>query len=336
MSNYTSSLYKCLYALNNYTEEEELFSGFHGVEDNIRLARSKVFDFSYPFYSNNAILKQNFEQKFLRHFYTREIGSETFGLFQLRLKQKFDVIMPYYRDIFNTIIDYDLFTQLGEKEIIGELGSFTASGSGSSSGTNTGTQTTSGTDTGTIGIKGSNTGTVKNVGSNTGTVTDSGSNTGTQRNISTKEDKLRFLDTPQGDINLLTDGSGGGSGDTSSYLTNANWNNYNEDATRTDNLQNSNTRTDNLSNENTRTDNLSNSSTQTNNLSSSSTRTDNLSNSSSSQSSNSGSDTRNITKEYIGNKGKTKTELIQEFRKAIINIDDSIFNECNDLFMLIY
>lgn len=316
MSNYTSSLYKCLYALNNYTEEEELLSGFSGVEDNITAARSKVFSFSYPFYCDNAILKQNFEQKFLRHFYTREIGSETFGLFQLRIKQKFDVIMPYYRDIFNTIIDYDLFTQLGEKEVIGELGSFTASGSGSSSGTNTGTQTTSGTDTGTIGIQ----------GSNTGTVQETGSNTGTQRNISTKEDKLRFLDTPQGDINLLSDGSGGGSGDTSSYLTNANWNNYDEDSTRTDNLSNSSTRTDNLSN----------SSTQTNNLASSSTRTDNLSNSSSSQTSNSGSDTRNITKEYIGTKGKTKTELIQEFRKAIINIDDSIFNECNDLFMLVY
>ena len=59
-----------------------------------------------------------FEVKILRHFYTREIGEETFGLWQLRLCDRLNVIMPYYNQLyrselikFNPMYDVDLSTE---------------------------------------------------------------------------------------------------------------------------------------------------------------------------------------------------------------------------------
>lgn len=355
MSSYTMQLRNVCQALNDYTEEESLFSGFEDMEDNITSARGKIFSFSYSFYNDNALLKTNFEKKFIRHFYTREIGSETFGLFQLRLKQKFDMIMPYYKELYNSIIPYDIAEQLFETTTETSNGQYRKdaqfltdlknTGTQSNQGTNTGTVGVSGSNTGTVGYSESNTGTIGVQGTNTGTVSDSGTNTGTQRNIGTTEEKLRYMDTPQGSINIIG-GAMGTTADTSGYLTNAHWNNTSDDNTRTDNLAHSNTRTDNLTNSSTTTNNLSNTSTTTNNLSNTSTTTNNLSNSNTrtdnleakttGSNSDIGSDSNVKLIEYCGTKGKTISELIQEYRDTIINIDESIFNECNDLFMLVY
>ena len=58
------------------------------------------------------------EIKILMHFYTREIGEETFGLWQLRLCDRLNVIMPYYNQLykselikFNPMYDVDLTTE---------------------------------------------------------------------------------------------------------------------------------------------------------------------------------------------------------------------------------
>src|SRR5699024_3484895 len=50
----------------------------------VEYGRPKLFDFSYPLYDSN--LKDQFELDFIRHFYTREIGSESIALFKLRLQ----------------------------------------------------------------------------------------------------------------------------------------------------------------------------------------------------------------------------------------------------------
>ena len=42
--------------------------------------------------------------KILMKYYTREIGSETFGLFKLRFRQLLDEIMPYYNKLYESLL----------------------------------------------------------------------------------------------------------------------------------------------------------------------------------------------------------------------------------------
>lgn len=62
----------------------------------------EVFDFDYVFYSNSQILKQNFEKKFIQNYYFNEINSETVHRWKWMLKNKLDIIMPYYKQLYET------------------------------------------------------------------------------------------------------------------------------------------------------------------------------------------------------------------------------------------
>lgn len=57
-----------------------------------------IFDFSYPFYKEEK--RKEFEEHFIDHFYYDEIGLETVARFKHRLKDKLNMIMPYYNKIF--------------------------------------------------------------------------------------------------------------------------------------------------------------------------------------------------------------------------------------------
>ena len=67
-------------------------------EEIIMAARPNIFNFDYPIYS--AELKEPLELKILRHYYTREIGQETFGLWQWRLQSRMIEIMPKYNKLY--------------------------------------------------------------------------------------------------------------------------------------------------------------------------------------------------------------------------------------------
>ena len=61
-----------------------------------------VFPDSYPFYTDNPDDKKAFEELFVMHFLTREIGFETPWLFNQKLKAKLYEIMPYYEQLYQT------------------------------------------------------------------------------------------------------------------------------------------------------------------------------------------------------------------------------------------
>lgn len=61
-----------------------------------------LFDFEYTFYTDDFNVRKTFEQKFIDHFYFDEIGSETVARFKWMLKSKLNVIMPYYRQLYET------------------------------------------------------------------------------------------------------------------------------------------------------------------------------------------------------------------------------------------
>lgn len=75
----------------NYTLELRQISNSKNV---------KVFDFEYPFYSEEH--RTEFENKFINYYFFNEIGVETIGRFKHNLKIKLHEIMPYYTQLYET------------------------------------------------------------------------------------------------------------------------------------------------------------------------------------------------------------------------------------------
>lgn len=74
--------------------------GYSNVNEVIEKSRNRIFP---PFEIFDESYRSVLETKILKHFYTREIGVETFGLWQLRLDAKLSVIMPYYNKLYRAI-----------------------------------------------------------------------------------------------------------------------------------------------------------------------------------------------------------------------------------------
>lgn len=80
---------------------------WNSVDEVINRSYDKIFDVtSIPFFNPDhrvLVLK-----KILLHYYTREIGYETVGLWQLKINQKLKEIMPYYNQLYESeLLQYD-------------------------------------------------------------------------------------------------------------------------------------------------------------------------------------------------------------------------------------
>lgn len=68
------------------------------------LARKYLFDFEYDLFSEDY--KKTLETNFLNHFYTRQIGSETFNLFKHRFYSDFILKLPTYNQLYKSVFDH--------------------------------------------------------------------------------------------------------------------------------------------------------------------------------------------------------------------------------------
>lgn len=109
MSKYTSEVRFICENLAGLTESV----GYTSVNNVVANARAKVFDFSYPIF--DEAYRSVLETKILKHFYTREIGAESVGLWKLWLDNRLNEIMPYYNKLyeselikFNPLYEVDL------------------------------------------------------------------------------------------------------------------------------------------------------------------------------------------------------------------------------------
>lgn len=112
MSKYTTEVRFLCESLTGHTESV----GFNSVDEILNQAAPLIFDFNFPIYDESYRLV--LEKKILRHYYTREISEETYGLWKLRLEDRMNIIMPYYNKLyesallaFNPFYDVDLTTQ---------------------------------------------------------------------------------------------------------------------------------------------------------------------------------------------------------------------------------
>lgn len=94
MSVYTTEVRYICETANNLSNS----AGYNSVNEIIKNALPSIFNFNFPIFDEKY--RSVLETKILKHFYTREIGEETVGLWKLRLDTRLNEIMPYYNKLY--------------------------------------------------------------------------------------------------------------------------------------------------------------------------------------------------------------------------------------------
>ena len=94
--------------------------GGNCIDNVIQRAIPQIFDFDFPIFKSDY--KNVLATKILKHYYTREIGYETYGLWKFKLSVRLNEIMPYFNQLyestlleFNPLLDVD-YTRKHEGE----------------------------------------------------------------------------------------------------------------------------------------------------------------------------------------------------------------------------
>lgn len=71
---------------------------------------AQIFD-NFPIF--DELYRGELCKKILKHYYTREIGFETYGLWRLKLNTRMEEIMPYYNKLYeSTLLEYEPLHQI--------------------------------------------------------------------------------------------------------------------------------------------------------------------------------------------------------------------------------
>ena len=295
MSKYTTEVRYICEHFSGLTESV----GYNDVEQVIKNCLPKVFDFNFPIFDESY--RTVLETKILRHYYTREIGLETVGLWKLKLNTKLNEIMPFYNQLykselieFNPLYDVELTR---ERKIEGTGTKDTENGESrdgenhaETSQSNTNRVTENGVDNGTV----------------------NGTADGTQNQNTSGSGTNMYSDTPQGAITDLQAGK---------YLTNATVDSATNTFAGASHDSTSQT-SENTRNNDTNTDG----STDSSNDGEYSSNMDGYSNTTL-------SNTEDYLEHVIGsNGGESFSKRLNDYRSTFINIDMMVINELEELF----
>lgn len=85
------------------------------IPQRITAAAPKIFNFNYPIWDESY--KITLETKILKHYFNKEIGMETVGLWKLYLEERMNLIMPYYNQLYETATkNYDYMSDVNSSE----------------------------------------------------------------------------------------------------------------------------------------------------------------------------------------------------------------------------
>ena len=286
--------------------------GFNDIDTILNNSWDKIFTTQCTFFDENY--RQVLCKKILKHYYTREIGLETVGLWQLFMNRKLEEIMPYYNKLYNSeLIQFNPMHTMDmskTKQITG-----TEAGTSAEQGNRSVSSNDGGTERETIVDDNARVGS----GSTSGTVNRDITNQEDINNTTGNIKKDAYSDTPQGSLTNV---------DNNAYLTN--YRRINEDDTfvgNDDTVTNDDTTTSNSSSyrediDNSRTD------TKTfgkNNLKQETNGKQNVNNLTT---------TENYIESVVGNNGSYNfSRLLQDFRDTFLNIDMLVIGEFKGLFM---
>lgn len=269
--------------------------GASKINDILDKAIPEIFNFDFPIFDEDY--RVLLERKILRHFYTREIGFETVGLWHLNLESKLNEIMPLYNQYYkstlleyNPLIDIDLYTKADTKF------NSTASGDSNSTSKTEGTSSNKGTTT--------NSTTINN--------TDKTTSEGKVKNDGRSTDYDKYSDTPQGALtNVQND----------RYLTNARMKtNEHSDTTTNDETVNSTGKVTNVGEGETHDEGGTSS-----NFNGNVTTSNQINN------------INDYLQHVSGKtSSRTYPQLIKEYRETFLNIDMMVINDLEELFFQLW
>ena len=301
MAKYTTELRSICEEFAGYDESV----GYSKVNEVISKSRSKVFNFDYPIF--DEAYRSVLETKIIKHYYTREIGAETVGLWQMWLDTKMNEIMPYYNKLyeselmeFNPFYDAD-YTKTGtEDENITH--------NSEKNGTGTITNDYDGTSTRTNNL------------TETTNMRNNGTETTNMHDEPIKETWDEFSDTPQGGLTGVRQ---------SQYLTNARHiTESGEGSTVSGTVSNDTTNSGTVANTGTVGDVADSTNIETRNTTDTEerkidgTKTYNLNN------------TEEYLEHVVGKfPGSSYASLLKEYRDTFLNIDMMIIRDLRKLFM---
>ena len=291
MSRYTTELRYICESLAGLTSSQ----GFNSVDNVIKKALPFIFDFDFPIFDESY--RVPLELKIIRHYYTREISEETFGLWKLRLESRLNEIMPYYNKLylsetlnFNPLYDTDITTSFDKD--------FKGNNKAVSKQNNTSTVNSTGSISDVVSVD------------NTQQTATTNKNNDTETTQNKNWDL--YSDTPQGGITGL---------ENNEYLTNARKNNGDSTAKREQKAEFSGT----VGNTGT---------TQTTNNSSNSTDSQTALNSTNDTDI---TNTESYIQKVQGKSSSGSfSKMISEYRETLLNIDMQIINNLSDLFFLLW
>ena len=332
MSKYTTQVRFICETAAGLSESE----GQTTVKQIIAAAIPSVFDFDFPIFDESY--RTVLETKILKHFYTREIGLETVGLWKLKLDTKLNEIMPFYNQLykselieFNPMYDVDLTRDhtLNRSEQTEQTGTETADA------TKNGTvdTTTSGTKTGTsrenIDVS-ENQETEQSSKSDTDIKNTTGS-TSEETATGTKTHYDKYSDTPQGSLqNVQND----------TYLTNARMVNDNDTQTGKTTVSGSDTSTGSTTADTATTTNSTSETTHMGNTTDETSGTQNTTSADTEKRNTTQTANKELTSlddylEHVKGKngGVSYSAMLNEFRTTFLNIDMQVINDLSDLFM---
>lgn len=261
---------------------------------------AKVIDFNYPIF--DELYRSVLNKKILEHFYTREIGFETVGLWKQKLRARMNEIMPYYNKLYRTeLLDFNPLYDVD----------YTIKRDGSVDKTeskNRKNNVKENETTDTVNTQQANGSSKENSNANSESESfNSGANLGT------KNTEDRYSDTPQGGLNGIRDNN---------YLTNATLDAGDEgqNAIAIANGSENNNENRNASSASAQTD-IGNGERERN--------VEGVENEN-----NVGNTLEDYLEHVSGKRGSiTYSKMIMEFRDSFLNIDMMIINELNSLFM---
>lgn len=324
-------------------------AGANSVDTVLNNSWDKIFTTQCSFFDNNY--RSVLCKKILKHYYLREIGAETAGIWMLWMNTRLEEIMPYYNQLYKSaLLEFDPFNDVNyERRHEGEASgvrSSTAETAAESSRSANSTDTdnssrstdTAYSDTGNA----TNNRRIVNDGTVDDTTNTQGSkNTSADSTASSSGDKGdRYSDTPQGTI-ANTDITG------DAYLTNVRLLNESSSGTSHDATVENDLNTaisnsvkhDNTTDNNTETKNNmgTNTSSEVLEAAKNSTSSESDVSNSTNQLNESTSNSDSYIETVFGKMAATPySDLLNKFRDTFLNIDMLVIEEFKDLFLQLW
>lgn len=262
-----------------------------------------IFDFSFPIYDENH--RADLERKIILHYFNREIGLETYGLWKLYLEERLNLEMPYYNQLYETEArKYDYLINIDEH--IDSTGKVNTIGTNdrTKNGNSNRVIKDSGTDKVTHSISEQMDGTIDQ--NSSGKTTDEGNTSGKSTTISSDFPQATFnknTDYASGSQQNETSGTSGGTSNTTNHTTTTS--NDKKTGTDIDTTEYGKTINDTLTTTDTDKDVENRNEDRTSN-------------------------------QYSYGVRGSRAQLVQEYRATILNIDKMVVEMLGDLFMGVY